>query len=352
MANLKVPWSNDEVQTFLCLMSNERIQRQLDGATRNERIFREISELMACHGFQRTGKQCREKLKKMKSDYRSIKDLRNKGEAHRKWKWFDQMDAIYGHRPASNEREKGMDTVTAILDNLMDDGIKREDWTDEETQCFLALWSSSDVQKKFEGATQTKLMFEYLQREMSVAGYHKSVDQLTNKLKNLQKEFRDHKRELGRIGHWSPQQNTYFEILNSVMGDEPEDQSVEALNSNTAANILLAMVDEPEEEEERNASESDPTWKEDDEAVRPVACSSSVPDAQFSSGLGKRKRGANSELIKYLQRSEKRLEEERRREERLTSVFVSSLKKMEENSSAVIGLLGRMVSIMERAAPK
>uniref|UniRef100_A0A1A7Z2Q0 Wu:fc32g12 n=1 Tax=Iconisemion striatum TaxID=60296 RepID=A0A1A7Z2Q0_9TELE len=349
MANIKCnPWCNDEVQTFLCLVSNERIQRQLDGATRNERIFREISELMACHGFQRTGKQCREKLKKMKSDYRAI---REKGETRKRWKWFNQMDEIYGHRPASNEKERGVNTVTAILDSLMDDGKKWEDWTDEETQCFLALWSSSDVQKKFEGATQTQLMFEYLQREMSAAGYHKSVDQLTNKLKTLKKDFRDHKRELGRIGHWSPQRNTYFEILNSVMGDEPEDQGVEALNPNTATSILLAMVDEPEEE--RNASESGPMVKEDNGAVRPVACSSSsVPDAQFSSRPGKRKRGANSELIRYLQRSEERLEEESRREERLTSVFVSSLKKMEENSSAVIGLLGRMVSIMERAAPK
>ena len=31
------PWSNEEVQTFLCLVAEERIQRELDGATRNER---------------------------------------------------------------------------------------------------------------------------------------------------------------------------------------------------------------------------------------------------------------------------------------------------------------------------
>jgi len=31
------PWSNEEVQTFLCLVAEERIQRKLDRATRNER---------------------------------------------------------------------------------------------------------------------------------------------------------------------------------------------------------------------------------------------------------------------------------------------------------------------------
>jgi len=31
------PGSNEEVQTFLCLVAEERIQRELDRATRNER---------------------------------------------------------------------------------------------------------------------------------------------------------------------------------------------------------------------------------------------------------------------------------------------------------------------------
>ena len=40
------PWSVDEVQTFHCLVADERIQRELGGATRNE--------LLATHGYQRT----------------------------------------------------------------------------------------------------------------------------------------------------------------------------------------------------------------------------------------------------------------------------------------------------------
>lgn len=57
-------WSVDEVQTFLLLVAEERIQRELDGATRNEKIFQEVAQLLAAHGYRRTFKQCRDKLKK------------------------------------------------------------------------------------------------------------------------------------------------------------------------------------------------------------------------------------------------------------------------------------------------
>uniref|UniRef100_A0A8C2H5W4 Myb/SANT-like DNA-binding domain-containing protein n=1 Tax=Cyprinus carpio TaxID=7962 RepID=A0A8C2H5W4_CYPCA len=99
-------WSVDEVQTFLSLVAEERIQRELDGATRNEKVFQEVAQLLAAHGYHRTYKQCRDKLKKLKSDYRAIKDHNSRSGANRRtWKWFDQMDAIYGSRPASNGRE-------------------------------------------------------------------------------------------------------------------------------------------------------------------------------------------------------------------------------------------------------
>lgn len=103
------PWSIDEVKTFLCLVADDRIQRELDGATRNEKIYQEVSKLLAAHGYQRTFRQCREKLKKLKSDYRFIN---GRSDSYRKnWKWFIQMDAMYGHRPASHGREDGIDST-------------------------------------------------------------------------------------------------------------------------------------------------------------------------------------------------------------------------------------------------
>lgn len=124
MAAAKImPWTNDEVQALFCLVAEERIQRELDGATRNEKVYRRISELMVTYGYHRIAKQCREKLKKLKSDYRSIKDYNGRSGASRKeWRWFGQMDSIYGHRPASSGRDIGVDTATALLESLVESG--------------------------------------------------------------------------------------------------------------------------------------------------------------------------------------------------------------------------------------
>lgn len=116
-------WSADEVQTFLCLVADERIQRELDGTVRNERVFREIAQSLSAHGYQRTSHQCRVKLKKLRCVYRAIKDHNSRNGSYRKgWKWFDQIDAIYGHRLASNGSEGGLESVTALLERMTEDG--------------------------------------------------------------------------------------------------------------------------------------------------------------------------------------------------------------------------------------
>ncbi|KAL1005008.1 hypothetical protein UPYG_G00053330, partial [Umbra pygmaea] len=129
MADSKtIRWSTEEVHTFLCLVAKESIQRELVKAIRNEKVYQELSQLMGTHGFQRSCRQCREKLKKLKSDYRSIKDSNGqKGSNRKTWKWFDQMDAIYKHRPANNGRTGGHDTATALMESLMEeDSISEE----------------------------------------------------------------------------------------------------------------------------------------------------------------------------------------------------------------------------------
>lgn len=45
-------WSNEEVQTFLCIMAEEKVQRQLDGQIQNENVYIEDAE-MKLPGYQR-----------------------------------------------------------------------------------------------------------------------------------------------------------------------------------------------------------------------------------------------------------------------------------------------------------
>ncbi|KAK0154187.1 hypothetical protein N1851_003733 [Merluccius polli] len=58
----------------------------------------------------------------MRSDYRAIKDHNGRSGANRwAWRWFDQMDAIYGHRPANNGWEGGLDSATTLLQSMIED---------------------------------------------------------------------------------------------------------------------------------------------------------------------------------------------------------------------------------------
>ena len=122
-SNKSTQWSIAEVQTLLCLVAEDKIQKELDGATRNEKVYKEVAKLMEGHGYYRSYVQCRDKLKKLKSDYKAIKDQNGRSGSNRKtWKWYDQMDAIYGHRPANNGRESGIDSAMGLLEEIDNGG--------------------------------------------------------------------------------------------------------------------------------------------------------------------------------------------------------------------------------------
>ena len=42
----------------------------------------------------------------------------------------------------------------------------KQQWSEEETKCLLALWSSTEIQNKLEGAVRTKPIFEKIKLEM------------------------------------------------------------------------------------------------------------------------------------------------------------------------------------------
>ncbi|XP_070407752.1 uncharacterized protein [Nothobranchius furzeri] len=113
-------WSNADLQTFLTIIGDSNIQAELDGMIRNEKVFKEVSQRMAAEGFQRTSEQCRAKLKTIKAHYRKVKDSNGRsGNGRSTWKWYDVVDAIYGHRPSNRGSEGGLDSATSILESLI-----------------------------------------------------------------------------------------------------------------------------------------------------------------------------------------------------------------------------------------
>ncbi|CAL8284638.1 unnamed protein product [Gadus morhua 'NCC'] len=89
-----------KVQRLLCLVAEEKIQKELDGATRNEEVYKEVAKLMEDHADYRSYVQCRDKLKKLKSDYKAIKDQNGRSGSNRKtWKCSSFNTATHAHRP-------------------------------------------------------------------------------------------------------------------------------------------------------------------------------------------------------------------------------------------------------------
>lgn len=115
MAQKVPPWANAEVQTFLSLVADERIQSELDDTVRNVRLFMDLSQQLLSHGYHRSAKQCREQLKNLKCDSRKIRNGQS-GGVRTSWRRYNQVEAIYGHRPASDDwRESGAKTGAGEL---------------------------------------------------------------------------------------------------------------------------------------------------------------------------------------------------------------------------------------------
>ena len=84
------------------LWGEEGVQEQLEGAKRNKHVYEKIARQMKEKDIDKTADQCRTKMKKLKLDYRKIKDKHNKtGQGRKNWKHLDALDSILGHRPTT-----------------------------------------------------------------------------------------------------------------------------------------------------------------------------------------------------------------------------------------------------------
>lgn len=66
-----------EVQALKKIYATEEIQCDFEGTKQNMRIFACISSQLTALGIHHTAKQCCEKIKKLKQDYKKLKDHNN-----------------------------------------------------------------------------------------------------------------------------------------------------------------------------------------------------------------------------------------------------------------------------------
>ncbi|XP_033932389.1 uncharacterized protein [Pseudochaenichthys georgianus] len=206
---------------------------------------------------------------------------------------------------------------------------------------------------------------------MATAGYDRSILQISNKLKKRKKDYRDQKKELGRSGSGRPKSSPHFDLLDSVLGDRPTSGLGSTVNSLSLSSIGL-------EDESFNAGISRLECTVSEPPI-PSACSSPVhmlgsPLATTSSSsqeslltltqpVGrnkqvKRKRDSSPGLLLLMEKSDARDEElleqsramfqevQETNAEFLRVYNLTALKEDEQNSQ-MLGLLDRMVKVME-----
>lgn len=102
-------WTEKETLALIEEWGDERIQEQLEGCTRNKAVYEKVARALDASGHNRTAVQCREKIKKLKKDYRKIKDHNGKtGRGRKKWAFYDKMDGIM--------RDKHSTTPPVVVD--------------------------------------------------------------------------------------------------------------------------------------------------------------------------------------------------------------------------------------------
>lgn len=117
-------WTDEEVQALLTIFADDRIQHDFQSATRNEKVYARIVEKLKELDINHTVKQVREKLKKLKQDYKKIKDHNNRsGSERRTSKWYEQLDAILGHRPAYQPSETH-NSATILLESMCTEPVE------------------------------------------------------------------------------------------------------------------------------------------------------------------------------------------------------------------------------------
>ena len=93
-------WSKAETLLLISTWGLDHIQRKLQECKKNQSIYEEVAQEMKDAGYNRTYQLCRDKIKKLKVEYKKEKDRTGKtGEEKSTWDYFQEMDSILGHKP-------------------------------------------------------------------------------------------------------------------------------------------------------------------------------------------------------------------------------------------------------------
>ena len=88
-SKVMVSWMDEETFKLTELWSEDSIQGMLEGSRRNRDVYAKIAKNMNETGYEKTVEQCARKIKKLKFEYRRIRDSNSRtGRGRTEWKFF------------------------------------------------------------------------------------------------------------------------------------------------------------------------------------------------------------------------------------------------------------------------
>lgn len=179
-------WTDEEAIKLISLWGEDEIQVQLEGCRRNKDVFEKIAREMAAAGYYRSAVQCREKVKKLKAEYKRIRDSNNEtGRNRRSSRFYEKLDEILGHRPAT-QPEFVLDSQMTSKDSPSVFEVEQTAVSDcEETQ----IQDSPDVQpteSDCSGSSKERRSLRKRPKKTELLG--KAMDEVVTKIAKLQEE--------------------------------------------------------------------------------------------------------------------------------------------------------------------
>ncbi|XP_021170969.2 myb/SANT-like DNA-binding domain-containing protein 2 [Fundulus heteroclitus] len=119
-------WDDAETEAVITIWAEGAIQAMLEGAMHNQKVYQKISDEMKVRGYDQDPKQCREKIKKLRIQYKKVIDHSKKsGRGRTSWRFYDAMDEVLGHcassRPPVLLESSTLNTAATMDDDATSD---------------------------------------------------------------------------------------------------------------------------------------------------------------------------------------------------------------------------------------
>ncbi|XP_064642831.1 uncharacterized protein LOC135497069 [Lineus longissimus] len=97
-------WTEEESLALLTIWEREDIQAQLEGTTKDGKVYRKIANELAGVDIERTKDQVQEKIKRWRRDYKKIQDnnVKSTGRKRLTMDHYERIHAVLGHKPSFN----------------------------------------------------------------------------------------------------------------------------------------------------------------------------------------------------------------------------------------------------------